>query len=714
MKNRYLFFKFLIACLPCITSTVVAQSTQPIKITYPESRAVFQRENDNTATIYLSGNYYQPIDSVQARVQTEVSGQGFNTNWTTIQRSPQGGVFQGSIRAQGGWYRLEVKAFVNGAELATDAIRKIGIGEVFIVTGQSNAQGFQNFGAPAAADDRVNCVTFDNTTANSLGDPPSPMFQQLSASSLIGPRGQSAWCWGILGDLIAKQYNVPVLFINTAWQATVIKNWRESSEGKITKNIFAMGTPSENFPEGMPYGNLITALRYYCSLQGLRAVLWQQGENDNVPLNSTRQAYAEDMQYLVNKTRADTKRYPAWVLARSSYNSGKVSQEVIQAQNDVINTYNNNVFAGPYTDNIQIPRYEGDVHFGGDGLRQLGQAWFESLSSVFFQSSRPLPALAPPAVTVNCATTNNNLTLTLPTLYKSYTWRTGQTSRSINVNAPGVYRAVLKDETGNTYLSPTVDVQGPIQPTTPVISLASQPSVPAASQQQVCADSTLALATTTTGTSTAFWSTSAIGNTVRVNQSGQYSVQALNVYGCRSAQSSPVTLTVRSKLPSPSIEQIGTFTLQAVLPTSTGSQTDLYDWRRGSEIIPQTSAVVKVVVTSNYSARTKSEFRLNNNSLTCYSDFSAPKAFTFDASNGGLSVYPNPTSEGVVTIETLENLENAAVTIYSLSGARVFATQIPSLNERKALDIANLAQGVYIIRVQSASFDLSKRLIINR
>ncbi|GAB3757457.1 T9SS type A sorting domain-containing protein [Spirosoma pomorum] len=714
MKNRYLFFKFLIACLPCIVNTAVAQSTQPIKITYPESRAVFQRENDNTATIYLSGNYYQPIDSVQARVQTEVSGQGFNTNWTTIQRSPQGGVFQGSVRAQGGWYRLEVRAFVGGAELATDVIRKIGIGEVFIVTGQSNAQGFQNFGAPAASDDRVNCVTFDNTTANSLGDPPSPMFQQLSASSLIGPRGQSAWCWGILGDLIAKQYNVPVLFINTAWQATVIKNWRESSEGKVTKNIFAMGTPSENFPEGMPYGNLITALRYYCSLQGLRAVLWQQGENDNVPLNSTRQAYAEDMQYLVNKTRADTKRYPAWVLARSSYNSGKVSQEVIQAQNDVINTYNNNVFAGPYTDNIQIPRYEGDVHFGGDGLRQLGQAWFESLSSVFFQSSRPLPALAPPAVTVNCATTNNNLTLTLPTLYKSYTWRTGQTSRSINVSTPGVYRAVLKDETGNTYLSPTVDVQGPIQPTTPVISLASQPSVPAASQQQVCADSTLALATTTTGTSTAFWSTSAIGNTVRVNQSGQYSVQALNVYGCRSAQSSPITLTVRSKLPSPSIEQIGTFTLQAVLPTSTGSQTDLYDWRRGSEVIPQTSAVVKVVVTSNYSARTKSEFRLNNNSLTCYSDFSAPKAFTFDASNGGLSVYPNPTSEGVVTIETLENLENAAITIYSLSGARVFATQIPSLNERKALDIANLAQGVYIIRVQSASFDLSKRLIINR
>ena len=37
------------------------------------------------------------------------------------------------------------------------------------------------------ADDRVNCVTYDNSTANSLSDPPAPSFQQLTATSLIGP-----------------------------------------------------------------------------------------------------------------------------------------------------------------------------------------------------------------------------------------------------------------------------------------------------------------------------------------------------------------------------------------------------------------------------------------------------------------------------------------------------------------------------------------------
>ncbi|WP_080237426.1 T9SS type A sorting domain-containing protein [Spirosoma rigui] len=716
MSNHYrLLGLFVLGFLLAGYAAVAQTSSQAVKITYPESRAVFQRENDNTCTIYLSGNYSQPVDSVQARVQAEVTGQGINTDWVTVQRSPQGGIFQGSLRAKGGWYRLEVQAFAGGTIIGTDVVRKVGIGEVFIITGQSNAQGFQNFGAVGATDDRVNCVTYDNFTANSLSDPPSPTFQQLSAAAIIGPRGKSAWCWGVLGDLIAKQYQVPVLFINTAWQGTVIRNWRDSAEGKVAKNIFAMGTPDENFPNGMPYANLVIALRYYCSIQGLRAVLWQQGENDNVPLNSTRQAYSEDMQYIINKTRADTRRYPAWVLARSSYNAGKVSQEIIQAQNDVINTYNNNVFAGPFTDNIQVPRYEGEVHFGGDGLKQLGQAWFESLNAVFFASSRPLPPLAPPTVSVACAASNNSLTLKLPDLYKSYTWNSGQSSQSINVSQTGVYRAVLKDEYGNTYLSPTVDVQGPIQPANPTISLASRPNQIADTQQQICTDSSLVLLANTSSNSSASWSTGTVSKTIRLSQAGTYTAQAISVYGCKSAQTSTINLTVRPKVPTPTVEQVGTYSLQATLPTPTGAQTDQFDWRRGGELLPQTGREIKVVVTANYTARAKSTFTINtNNSITCYSDFSAPKGFTFDQSAGGLSVYPNPSRDGVVVVETLENLPDASVDVYSLTGQQLYTQQIPLLDERKTVNLSGLAQGTYIIRVRSSGFNVSRRILINR
>lgn len=728
MRNQY--FLLIVAVLNLITanSQVLAQSTQPIKITYPESRAIFQRENDNTSTIYLSGSVYQLTDSVQARVLAEETGQGLNTDWATIQRNPQGGIFQGSLRAKGGWYRLEVQSFAGGRVIGSDVIRKIGIGEVFIITGQSNAQGFQNYGAVGATDDRVNCVTYNNSTANSLGDPPAPSFQQLSATSLIGPRGQSAWCWGVLGDLIVKQYGVPVLFINTAWAGTTIKNWSESAAGQITKNIFAMGTPDENFPVGMPYANLVIALRYYCSLQGLRAVLWQQGETDNVPLNSSRKEYGDAMQFIVNKTRADTERYPAWVLARSSYNLGQVSQNIIQAQNDVINTYNNNVFAGPFTDNIQIPRFD-DVHFGnrptnnpGDkGLNDLGQAWYESLNAVFFSSSRPLPPLPTPVITVACGSANNTLTISLPSLYRSYAWNSGQSTQTITVTQPGVYRATLKDRTGNTYLSPALNVQSPLQPATPTISVARDPNKIADGQQQICADSTLSLIANTSANSTGLWTTgttattAAVGNTVSLARAGTYSVQAQNVYGCKSAQSSTINLTVRPKVPVPTVEQVGPYSLQAVLSTPTGGQSDLFDWRRSSEILPQTSAVVKVVVSSTYSAQTKATFTLNSgSSLTCYSGFSAPTAFSFDQSNGGLSIYPNPTANGIVSVETLENLANATIDVFSLSGQLLLSNYVPLFNERKTIDLSGLSQGVYLVRIKSADFNISRRLIINR
>ncbi|MBD2752039.1 T9SS type A sorting domain-containing protein [Spirosoma validum] len=725
MRNYYLLLRLFIFGLIIISSQVIAQTTQVVKITYPASRAIFQRENNNTSIIYLSGSLYQPTDSVQARVQVEENGQGFNTDWITIQRNPQGGLFQGSITARGGWYRLEVQNFSGGRVIGSDVVRKIGIGEVFIITGQSNAQGFLNYGAVGAADDRVNSVTYDNSTANSLNDPPAPTFQQLSANSLIGPRGQSAWCWGVLGDLLVKQFNVPVLFINTAWAGTTIKNWAESSTGQITKNIFAIGTANENFPAGMPYANLVIALHYYCSLQGLRAVLWQQGETDNTPLNSTRKEYGDAMQFIVNKTRADTDRYPAWVLARSSFNLGKVNENIIQAQNDVINTYNNNVFAGPFTDNIQIPRFD-DVHFGnrptnnpGDkGLNDLGQAWYESLNAVFFASSRPLAPLPPPTVTVTCSATNNSLNVSLPAAYRSYAWNSGQATQNISVTQAGVYRATIKDRVGNTFLSPAIDVQSPIQPVTPTVSLARDPSKVADRLQQICTDSTLSLLANVASNSIGLWSSGTAvttGRTFTATKAGDYSLQAQNVYGCKSAQSPSINLTVRPKVATPTIEQIGAYTLQAVLPTPTGGQPDLFDWQRGGEVIPQNSAVVKVAVSANYSARAKTTFSLSNGSnLSCYSDYSSPKLFTFDQSNGGLSIYPNPSADGRVTIETIENLQNADVDVFSLSGQLLFSTQVASFNERKALNLTGLAQGVYLIRVRSAGFDISRRVIINR
>ncbi|MBO0938034.1 T9SS type A sorting domain-containing protein [Fibrella sp. HMF5335] len=730
--------RILYACLVGLSTTSVLAQTG-IKITYPESRAVFQRNNDNTSTIFLSGTYYQAVDSLQGRLVAEVTGQGINTNWTTFQRNPQGSVFQGAVRGTGGWYRLEVQAFQGGKVIAQDVIRKVGIGEVFIITGQSNAQGFLDYGAASAADDRVNCVTYNNIAASSLADPPAPTFEQLSANSIIGPRGQSAWCWGKLGDLLAQQYNVPVLFINTAWEATSIRNWIESFDDKLTKNIFALGTPNEYFPKGMPYANLRIALRYYCSLQGMRAVLWQQGENDNLldqnndALKFTQEEYRAAMQSLVDKTRSDTRRYPAWILARSSrigFPDGNCisgckgnkdcekacgytyinSPKFIAAQTSVINTFNNNVYAGPFTDVIQPNRPDG-IHFSGDGLLQLAQAWYESMSPVFFAASIPLLPQAQPVATVNCGPTNNSVSVSLPSGYQSYEWRTGQTGRALTITQPGLYQAKLKDGSGNTYLSPVVEVSNPIQPAVPTVSVAQQGTAVAAAQQQVCADSVLSLVANVGPQSQAVWSNGSTQRTLTIATAGTYSVQAVNTYGCKSSTSSGISLVVRPRLITPTIEQVGAFTLQANLPGFPNNEQ--FDWRRGTQFLNnQNGPTAKAVISGPYSARAKAVFTLPGSSITCYSGFSNELQYTANDAGGGMNVYPNPSANGVIAIETVEDLQNADITIATLTGQTVYSAKVASFNERKVINVQGLTAGQYIVRVRSQGFNVARRVLV--
>lgn len=87
--------------------TVAAQ----ISITFPNSRIVFQRDNAGNGIIPITGHYSQNIERVEARVIPMVGGQGEQTDWRTIQQSPQGGFYSGSISVRGGWYELQIREF---------------------------------------------------------------------------------------------------------------------------------------------------------------------------------------------------------------------------------------------------------------------------------------------------------------------------------------------------------------------------------------------------------------------------------------------------------------------------------------------------------------------------------------------------------------------------------------------------------------------------
>lgn len=712
MKVTVLTRMLGIAGLLLLGYSAVAQ----LKITYPASRAVFQRDQRDNSTIYISGSYSQPITRVEARLVKMNEGQGIDTPWQTVQENPKGGVFQGPITGRGGWYRLEARAWQGNTLVGQDNVARIGIGEVFIITGQSNAQGFQQQGAEGATDDRVNCITYDNTSANSLDNPPALSFRQLGADALVGPRGQSAWCWGLLGDRIARRYNVPVLFINTAWAGTAIHNWIESFDGGTTKNVFV----NQNLPTGMPYGNLLVSLRYFSSLQGLRAVLWQQGETDN-HLRLQQEQYRTFMQLLINKTRADTKRYPSWMLARSSYNLGRFDGGIIAAQNQVIGTFNNNVFAGPETDRIQIPRYDqvngdGGTHFGGDGLRQYADAWFASMDERFFTGSKPLMPLPTPALTVGCASTNQSINLSLQTEVRdqdntpfqltNITWSNGQKGSSLNVTAPGTYYAIAKDETGTTFISPSVTITAPLVPPAPVITQSGT--------QQACADSTFTFTTDSPVANSIIWSTNATSRQLTVGTAGSYTARAINLVGCTSPVSAPASLVIQPKQAPPTIEQRGPFSLQAIPPT--GSSPLLkreYDWRTGNTDVAGNLEVIKVTQNGSYSARSKTTFTLGSSSIVCYSLYSPEVGYISNPNaENGIIAFPNPSVDGIVRLEIKEDLKNAQVTVSTLSGQVVYTRFVPVFDNQIAVNLTNLSMGNYIIRIKADGYKATRRVWI--
>lgn len=492
-----------------------------IQVSFPVNRAVFQRSANNEASIQINGFYTRPVSRVEARVQAR-NGQGTSSDWVTIQASPSGGNYAGVLTVRGGWYNLEVRGMNGDQPVGTTVVERVGVGEVFIIAGQSNAQGeYDN--APSASDDRVNSLNYYDPS-ESPNDPPADVlnrFSHMDQGAQIAPRGRGTWCWGRLGDLLAQRLNVPILFFNAGYGGTAIRNWRQSVETGRTENIYLSGTYHR---DGQPYANLRVALQFYTHMLGVRAVLWHQGEAENF-IHTSLDSYVSDLRYVINRSRQDSGKNIAWMVARVSYtgDSRGTRPEIIAAQNQVISTVPN-VFAGPPTDNIQIPRQRpprasdtfDDVHFDVNGLAEVANAWSNSLTDAFFSGASPQSPAPAPSVSVACSSTNQ-LAIAVNGSFSSVSWNTGDTSPMITKGA-GTYRAKVKDTFGNVLLSPAVRVP-------------DAPAIQATGPTTFCADGSVRLKASYDNN--IVWTTTATTPELTVMTAGDYSVQYQDVSGCR-------------------------------------------------------------------------------------------------------------------------------------------------------------------------------------
>ncbi|WP_293871017.1 sialate O-acetylesterase [Spirosoma sp.] len=345
-----------------------------LTITSPVTRMVFQRNLANNAAVTVTGVAPSNATLVEARFIPLAANQGTSTNWSSLSFLSGTSSFRGQVTVNGGWYRLAVRAKNGPIVIAETQVDRIGIGEVFVVAGQSNVfGGLQR--VTSSVEDRVSCVDFRQ---DSISEQLLPLqFSKVSYGSSIGP-SQPPHLWSTLGDKLVQRLNVPVLFLGAALGGSSSSEWQQGAVGN-------MGTTTNS----SVYRRLGEALLHYVSRTGARAVLWHQGETDTY-YNVTSQTYYNNINAVIQKSRQQVGSQPlAWMISRVSFNNYLTNAGIIAAQNQLI-TNISNTFPGPASDSIigTANRPDG-IHMKGPGLVRFTNSWDQALTTAFFQNAVP-------------------------------------------------------------------------------------------------------------------------------------------------------------------------------------------------------------------------------------------------------------------------------------------------------------------------------------
>jgi len=627
----------LISILICFSNLIFGQ----IKLTSPQNRAVYQRNGFGFSAVTVAGSYEKQVDKIEARLISIQTGQGSDTDyqdWKTIKTLPLNGNFKITMSVRQGWYRLEIRGSLNGTFIGdVVSVDRFGVGEVFVIAGQSNAEGVDGISPAFVDNDRVNCLSTLNDQSNGGTNYISlSPFSQLQVNSRIAPRGKNAWCWGRLGDLLVNRLNVPVMFFNVALNGTTSTAWAETANGNFTPNPYIGGV----YANKLPYQNMSDVLKYFVPELGIRAILWCQGESDNatsIAYNKApdAQTYISNIQTVINKTRSESgKNNLSWVISLTSYNLGSTDSRIISAQQSIIQQ-SSNVIQGPSTDVIQPTGRQDDVHIT-TGLPQLADAWNNSLTDSFFQISTASIPVEVPDLAFNCG--DNRVDVQLPDIdkngnnYLSYQWSnnglffdsgifSNQKQITLNVDGGRQYFARMRDALGNVTQVPAIAFKGSNLPISTITAIGAT---------DFCNGNKVALRANDAAIFE--WNNGSRSQEITVTTSGTYSVKTISNFGCRTDFSTPLMTTSKPIPPTPAITANSPTTFCAdssIIMQSSNQGASTFLWSNGS-----TNRNIKINTSGNFTVKTISD-------NGCASFDSSPLKITVNALPITPSIVPN-------------------------------------------------------------------------
>lgn len=272
------------------------------------TNAQFKIEKLNQFGTIISTPYtYSALNNgTTGYVMTNIpNGNGYESNY-----------FKFELTLQTGWYQVTIKDGNN----STSFTKKFGVGEVFVIAGQSNAQGegatikittSQNYDCVVSAkgglgDYGVNPINYSKITGGGI------FMGTLHSDGKIFPMGDRAWCYQELGNKIASGSNtppstsltnvVPVAFFNCANSGTSVQQWKNSMDRVMAFHNNNYSNPIlsnwnntslvHKIPWGYdrllsdPYFGFQTVISYCANIFRLRAIIWHQGEAETKMLLS--------------------------------------------------------------------------------------------------------------------------------------------------------------------------------------------------------------------------------------------------------------------------------------------------------------------------------------------------------------------------------------------------------------------------------------------
>lgn len=360
-----------------------------ITLTSPLDYQVFQRSAPLKGRVLIRGQARDAAGLAGTRVEARLTGNSLTgplrDTWIRLKMDKASGSFSGAIKTvPGGFYQCEVRLVRAHAAIALTTVPHIGVGEVFVIAGQSNST---NYGEVKQTT-QTGMVTVFDAAAWQLANDPEPGVQDTSKNGSFMPP---------FGDALYRKYHVPIAVAPVGHGSTSVRQWLPAGSPVLAMptmtRYVTRNAQNELISDGTLFNGMMKRIDQL-GKHGFRALLWHQGESDahQAPEHSiTPDQYRNMMIELIRASRKDAGWNFPWIVAEATYHSPKDPSDpaFVQAQRSLWQS--GIALEGPNTDTLGSEyrqNHGAGVHFSDAGLKAHGALWAEAVERYLDQVLR--------------------------------------------------------------------------------------------------------------------------------------------------------------------------------------------------------------------------------------------------------------------------------------------------------------------------------------